>query len=389
MQITLNMPTDQIFIDLREDVEMLLAIEVSELDPLLYDREIAQITKLLKMSESLPKTIELQSEKINIEKNLNKRLKQIRDAEKTVADTLTPIASKALTEPPLTVTSLTNMENFNTPEPINSAYLHLNIINRKSVPQFNGDFKEWRYYDMELRRLVLMTDACNQEKFSCLCGSIPVSDQALLSHIDPANPDVNKAYKELSEKYNYLRHRYLWTEIEFVPPVYNEDDVSQWEAIQRKLQVALTMTDNSDQFTRNRCFHIIVQALPMQFRMDIGKKNVRTLNGLWEELLLYIKVMKKCLPMSISNAPTYRRNNLPKKINGAATNRQRCINCSEEHSLAQCPIDPCLMMNVLKRNRLCYLCLDQRFSWEHKQSCRMRCQQCSGFHHTVLHSQFY
>ena len=197
------MATDQILIDLREDVEMMLEIKVSELDIGSYDREMALINKLLEECDNLPRNMGSRSEKVNIKRNLNKRMKEIRDAGKHGAVTITPSSSSEPIRPLETEMSVANEPDFNTPEPTNSANFRLCIIDKENLPKFSGNLKDWPKFNMELRRLVLMSDACNQEKFSCLCKSIPANDELLLSSIKPDNPDINQAYKKLCIKYDY------------------------------------------------------------------------------------------------------------------------------------------------------------------------------------------
>ena len=384
------MTTDQIFIDLREDVELMLELKVSELDIASYDREMARINKLLEECDNLPRNMGSRSEKVNMKRELNKRMQEIRDAGKPRAVTITPNTSSAPTRPLELETSVPSEPDFNTPEPINSANFRLSIIDKKNLPKFSGNLEDWPNFNMEIRRLVLMSDACNQEKFSCLGESIPANDRLLLSAIKPDNPDINQAYKALCKKYDDPTYKVscLWSELEVIPSVYNANDTNQWEAVLRKLRLILSLTHHTDESTRDRCFAKILKALPQQFRMDVGRRNTCTLVGLQEELLLQIKLLKLHSDPALPDNGKRSYNPRRVRINTVSSINQTCINCGQDHSLAQCHVSPSQMMEILRRNRMCFLCLDHKFSPGHKISCRMRCQQCSGFHHTTLHSQF-
>ena len=115
------MVTDQIYLDLLEDVKMVFMINVSELDISSYDRERALINELLVICDNLPRTMGSRSEKVNMKRSLNKRLIEIRESEEAMAATFTPMAwekdGRYGFQDGQSETLVTDKPAFNKPEP--------------------------------------------------------------------------------------------------------------------------------------------------------------------------------------------------------------------------------------------------------------------------------
>ena len=264
-----------------DEANAAVQIEEDELNSALFDSEISYIHRMQERVQFMLATSASRSELINMEKSLNNRLKSLTQSltEKESSTKISQITTLG--------TVFTEDENFNTAELTNRQNLSDNL------PNFNGDSKNWTLFEAEHKRIMLLRQACNQEKFSSLYQSIPKKDRYLLAHINPEDPDMNEAYKVLNGKYNdpMVRNNMLLSEMDTIPHVFNSEDIRQWSKVYYRLKAVISITNVDDHVTRARLFDKILEALPKKFCIQFLKRDELTLKDLEKQLRLHITML--------------------------------------------------------------------------------------------------
>ncbi|XP_055589945.1 uncharacterized protein LOC129742126 [Uranotaenia lowii] len=272
-----------------------------------------------------------------------------------------------------------------------------------SLPEFSGDYKDWRgFYDTFFALIHNNPDVPDIQKFHYLKAAVKGEASQLIESIDISAADYQSTWEALVDRYSndYVMKKKRLQELFDVPKMKVETADSLHRIVdifERHVKALNQMGEPTEQWSTilehmlcNRLHDETLKAWE-DFASNLTQP---TYSGLIEFLHRRNRVLES---ITVNHSPPSQRSavcnqiSAPMRYNSgvyAGTNSLKCHACDQSHPLMKCPTFVRMSLeeklNVVNSKRLCFNCFrrtHQVRNCPNHESCRI----CHGRHHSMLH----
>ncbi|KAF8785634.1 hypothetical protein HNY73_011149 [Argiope bruennichi] len=266
-----------------------------------------------------------------------------------------------------------------------------------TIPVFSGKFEDWmNFKDLFVSTVHSQLSLSNSQKFQYLKGLLSNEPASLIKLIPLSNDSYEEAWGKLMDRYDKKKkiiNALIKTFLE-------QKGISQANSTNLR-----NIVDTSDEVLRGLkslgeeassrdpwLIHLLLQKLDPETRRLWSVKTSEIEFPTWEEFLEFLNTRCSSLELMVYNESDAK---IPTKSNFVACeNIQRnksdknCLKCSGMHKLFKCikfrNMDLNARKNFVKRNYLCFLCLNSHKIKDCTNS-HLKCTICKGNHNSLLH----